>query len=396
MAVYFIFQIIWNGAKFFCGRQFLNSTRFQDQCFPVAWNFTSPLFPNCTAGPPRTLQEAMNNTLCMYTENLPKTPPTLMSSEMSSEVSIIFICIYALIFLLGVPGNAMVCIVLGMKKQGNNGDDFIISLATTDFITSVLGPLKVIVILSSRFTLWHFGLLAGEIIGFINQSTLLTSSWSLVLIAFDRYRVITKPMQARVSQKKRLVAIFCTWVLSITVQIPFWFQSKMSDVEFLVLFTIWAFIGWILPFFVIFVLYRRCIKILQKNHFKGIENETMRRRLKENKRVVKMFIIVVSLFFLVTFPFVATLLGINYRIRFSKPSLKTFRLMRITLESLTVVLALNGCLNPFIYAKMHQSFNAFVVKVWKRLKCQKVATPLEMSSSQSRGFGSTDTTDTKL
>ena len=118
MAVYFIFQIIWNGAKFFCGRQFLNSTRYQDQCFPVAWNYTSPLFPNCTSGPPKTLQEAMNNTLCMYVENLPNTSPVVIF--FSNEVSIIFICIYALIFLLGVPGNAMVCIVLGKAFHLNS------------------------------------------------------------------------------------------------------------------------------------------------------------------------------------------------------------------------------------------------------------------------------------
>ena len=75
-----------------------------------------------------------------------------------------------------------------MKRHANNGDDFIISLAITDFITSVLGPLMLIVIHSSRFTFWHFGHLANEIIGFINRSTLLISSWSLVLIAIDRHR----------------------------------------------------------------------------------------------------------------------------------------------------------------------------------------------------------------
>ena len=203
-------------------------------------------------------------------------------------------------------------------------------------------------------------------------------------------------MGARISRKKRLIAIVCTWVLSITLQVPFWFQTKMRDAELLLWLTIWASIGWIVPLIIICVLYRRCIKTLQKNHFKSIENEIMRKRLKENKRVVKMFIIVVSLFFLVTFPFVATLLGINYSITFSTPSWKTLRMMRMALEGLMVPLALNGCLNPFIYAKMHQTFNAFVVKVWRKLKCQNVIPPLEIYSSQSRGFGSTDTTDTKL
>ena len=203
-------------------------------------------------------------------------------------------------------------------------------------------------------------------------------------------------MGARISQKKRLIAIVCTWVLSVTAQVPFWFQNKMSDAESLLWLTIWAFIGWIMPLIIICVLYRRCIKTLQKNHFKSIGNETMRKRLKENKRVVKMFIIVVSLFFLATFPFVATLLGLNYSLKFSIPSLKTLRMMRMALESLMVPLALNGCLNPFIYAKMHQTFNAFAVKVWRRLKCQKVASPLQIASSQRSGFGSTDTTDTKL
>ena len=117
MDAYFIYQIIWNGAKFFCGRQFLDSTRYKDECYPVAWNYTNPLFPSCTSGPPRTLQEAMNNTLCMYVP--PKASPLVFL--FSNEASIIFICIYGLIFLLGVPGNAMVCIVLGKVFQLNSG-----------------------------------------------------------------------------------------------------------------------------------------------------------------------------------------------------------------------------------------------------------------------------------
>ena len=64
---------------------------------------------------------------------------------------------------------------------------FILSLAFADLLASVFVPVLVIHDLVSNLK-WHLGAAMCKILPSISPVTLIVSSWSLVLIAIDRYR----------------------------------------------------------------------------------------------------------------------------------------------------------------------------------------------------------------
>ena len=95
-----------------------------------------------------------------------------------------------IVFLIGVPGNAMVIYVLGLcRKQhrSSNGNVFIVNLAVADILASATVPLVIIHDLLSNGK-WNLGSFLCYLLPGLNPVTLVASSWALVVISIDRYR----------------------------------------------------------------------------------------------------------------------------------------------------------------------------------------------------------------
>ena len=109
--------------------------------------------------------------------------------KISEELKIFLYVLYSLIFIVGVSGNALVCYVLGIKKPRKNcGDIFVISLAISDLLASIVVPLVIINDLVGDSIRWYFGEIGCYVLPPMITITLTASSWSLVLICVDRYR----------------------------------------------------------------------------------------------------------------------------------------------------------------------------------------------------------------
>ena len=76
---------------------------------------------------------------------------------------------------------------LGKKKRLSGSDVFVISLACADLLASASTPLQPIndILWHQR---WHIGSTMCKILPTVAPTSLAASSWSLVLIAADRYR----------------------------------------------------------------------------------------------------------------------------------------------------------------------------------------------------------------
>ncbi len=61
------------------------------------------------------------------------------------------------------------------------------SLAVSDLLASLFVPLTMIADLSNKSNIWYFGAAMCHILPSISPMTLAASSWSLMLIAVDRY-----------------------------------------------------------------------------------------------------------------------------------------------------------------------------------------------------------------
>ena len=76
---------------------------------------------------------------------------------------------------------------LGKKKELSGGDVFMISLAVADLLASLFVPILAVQDFVSNLR-WHLGSLMCRLLPSVPSICLVASSWSLVLIAADRYR----------------------------------------------------------------------------------------------------------------------------------------------------------------------------------------------------------------
>eukprot|EP00112_Aurelia_sp_Birch-Aquarium-sp1_P004113 Seg1467.7 transcript_id=Seg1467.7/GoldUCD/mRNA.D3Y31 product="C3a anaphylatoxin chemotactic receptor" protein_id=Seg1467.7/GoldUCD/D3Y31 len=297
------------------------------------------------------------------------------------EGRITLICIYSFIFLLGTSGNSLVCYLIGKKRERSGGDVFMMSLATADLLASFFVPILIITDLTTNDLKWYFGPLMCKILPAISPLTVAVSTWSLVLIAADRYRVIITPMKPRISTISKILGILLIWALAVGITLPYALSQElifgtycldagifMTAKESNIYVVMWIFSGSLLPLLIISILYGLCIKKLKEGKLKE-ENESMKKRNAQNRKVVKMFIIIVGIFFLCTMPYSIYYVATNFMLTYRRESVDRF-LIWILNYTLFVLTNVNSCINPFIYAKLHQGMNTFVGNAWKKFSCR--------------------------
>ena len=199
-------------------------------------------------------------------------------------------------------------------------------------------------------------------------------------------RAIVTPMKRRLSIVNKLCGIIFTWVIAIGISVPYILTQshvyyrgeyfcledatvvmtqKQRDVYVIVL----AVIGWIIPISIISVLYGLCIRMLRENSFNNDNNDTMKRRTIENKKVIRMFILTGTLFFICTLPFAIFYATINFLLAYKRKDVNQEVIWTLN-YSLLAFSNINSCMNPFIYAKRQAEVKEFVKKTWNKLCCK--------------------------
>ena len=118
-------------------------------------------------------------------------------------------------------------------------------------------------------------------------------------------------------------------------------------------------IGWILPGIIFTTLYFKTARQLKLSEDYHSNARVMQQQIRrENKQVVKMFVVVVALFFTFTMPNTVYQIVYHYLYLFDDITGKGYLGRIYTI--LPCVSAMNSCINPLIYAKMHKEFNRYV------------------------------------
>ena len=193
------------------------------------------------------------------------------------------------------------------------------------------------------------------------------------------------PMKRRLSIVIKLCGIVFTWVIAIGISLPYilaqshhyyrgeYFclekthalKQKQKDVYVISL----AVIGWIIPISIISVLYGLCIRKLRQNIFNNDNNDTMRRRIIENKKVIRMFILIETLFCICTLPYAILYATINFLLAYRRNDVDPQVIWTLN-YSLFAFSNINSCMNPFIYAKRQAEVKDILKKVWNKLCCK--------------------------
>ncbi|XP_057695555.1 C5a anaphylatoxin chemotactic receptor 1 [Corythoichthys intestinalis] len=296
------------------------------------WNYTFPDFFNFTVSP--DIQK-------------PKIQP----------IQIVALTFYALVFLLGVPGNAIVVWVTGFKMAPSVTTIWFLNLALTDFLCCLSLPLLMVPLAHDDH--WHFGSMACTLIKGLFFLVMYCSILQLVLISLDRWLLVARPVWCHNNRRLKFAVLSCVgvWCLALIGSIPQFIYAQEIKVgeqkhECVILLTsqsAWLItqfrfvFGFILPFLIIVIchwlVYRRADS-------KRADN---RRR---SMRMLKVIVAVVLSFFVCWLPLhiVDFLVLVTPRKSPHSPSVYLAHVLTLCLAYF------NSCLNPLLYVCLGRGF----------------------------------------
>ncbi|XP_075415811.1 galanin receptor type 2 [Tenrec ecaudatus] len=269
--------------------------------------------------------------------------------------------LFALIFLVGTVGNALVLAVLLRGGQAVSTTNlFILNLGVADlcFVVCCVPFQATVYTLDS----WVFGSLLCRAVHFLIFLTMYASSFTLAAVSLDRYLAIRYPLHSRELRTPRnaLVAIGLIWGLSLIFAGPYlsyYRQSRLANLT--VCHPAWSaprrraldlctfVFSYLLPVLVLGLTYARTLCHLWRA-VDAVSAGSGARRAR--RRVTRMIVLVAALFCLCWMPHHALILCVWFG-RF--PLTRATYALRIFSHLVSYA---NSCVNPIVYALVSRHF----------------------------------------
>jgi neuropeptide Y receptor len=178
----------------------------------VAWN-GSLLNTTCTLGFVVSKGGLSNNSFVF--DNLTdfrdyQLPPAFVTSV---------VVIYVLLFIVSLLGNGFVCVIIGFRfLKPTVTNLFIGSLAACDILVTLCIPFTVLSNLILMY--WPFGTFLCPVISVFQLMTILLRALTLVVMTFDRYYVLSRPLRRRLNRRQAKGIIAGIWCFSLFCCLP--------------------------------------------------------------------------------------------------------------------------------------------------------------------------------
>ncbi|XP_044740242.1 orexin receptor type 1-like [Chrysoperla carnea] len=131
----------------------------------------------------------------------------------------IFVGAHSIVFLVGLIGNALVCVAVyrnhSMRTVTNY---FIVNLAVADFMV-ILFCLPPTVIWDITNT-WFFGLILCKVVLYLQNVSVTVSVLTLTFISIDRWYAICYPLKFKSTTGRAKTAIIIIWFIALSTDIP--------------------------------------------------------------------------------------------------------------------------------------------------------------------------------
>ncbi|XP_032223044.2 orexin receptor type 2 [Nematostella vectensis] len=129
--------------------------------------------------------------------------------------------LFAIIFIVGVVGNSLVCLVIFKTPNMRNTRNYlIVNLAIAD-ITVALVCIPFDVVIRVYGDTWVLGAAMCKMVWPSMTFVATCSAATLAAISFDRYRAVVHPWKPRLSMRQTLAVIVSTWLVSFLVVLPY-------------------------------------------------------------------------------------------------------------------------------------------------------------------------------
>lgn len=242
------------------------------------------------------------------------------SSSESFEFKVIKLFFYALIFLLSVSGNTLVCsVIIKRRRMRTVTNYFILNLAVADLaITCVCIPFDIPV--QENNYRWIYGSLMCKLLYPLQTIAALVSILTLVAVSLNRFWAIVYPLRSQLTKPRAKTIISAVWVLSTLITLPYILVLRLDEnvmsceeiwpknLNYRRAYTLSLFlVQYVTPLMIIAFAYlkiahemRKCVqKTNLINSDRGLVDS---QRQKEARRVVRMLVVVTTLFAVCVLP----------------------------------------------------------------------------------------------
>uniref|UniRef100_A0A915HFP9 G-protein coupled receptors family 1 profile domain-containing protein n=1 Tax=Romanomermis culicivorax TaxID=13658 RepID=A0A915HFP9_ROMCU len=150
----------------------------------------------------------------------------------SWSIRSIFAFFYVLVWILGLSGNFLV-LYLALKPNKQNNVTFTVrtvfigSLAFSDVVIGLFSLPVTAVMIFTR--VWPFPALVCYSVGFVQASGVFISSFTLTMIAIDRYILILHPTTGIVTYDRARFMVGFVWLLGYFLASPLAFNVKIES-----------------------------------------------------------------------------------------------------------------------------------------------------------------------
>ncbi|XP_055387751.1 tachykinin-like peptides receptor 86C [Condylostylus longicornis] len=301
--------------------------------------------------------------------------------ELPWEQKTVWGAIFGLMLFVAIAGNCIVLwIVLGHRSMRTVTNYFLLNLSIADLLMSSLNCVfNFIFMLNSD---WPFGSLYCTINNFMANVTVSTSVFTLVAISFDRYIAIVHPLKRRISRKKARFILLLIWILSCILAAPCLLYSSTMTKKYYngksrtVCFMMWPdgryptsisdyvynlvilILTYGIPMLVMLVCYFLMGRVLWGSRSIGENTERQIESMKSKKKVVRMFIAIVSIFAICWLPYHMFFI---YSYHYNDVA-QTRYVQHMYLGFYWLAMS-NAMVNPIIYYWMNKRFRLYFQKI---------------------------------
>ncbi|XP_040178028.1 C3a anaphylatoxin chemotactic receptor-like [Rana temporaria] len=287
----------------------------------------------------------------------------------NSHEDLFTILVLSLTTLVGVPGNALVLWVTGVKMERTVTTVWFGNLALADIMCCLYLPFIAVQLL---YQTWLYGPVLCKILPFILILNMFTSVFTLVAISVDRWILVVHPVWARNHRRIRMAWMICLaiWMLSFAMCLPTAINKRYhtshnetscySDLYMLkpIILTR-AMFGFLIPLIIICICYIHLAFTAQNIRFSEVGRKT-----------TKMAISIIVVFFITWVPFHIIAVTVLYTMNKVLPILDLLALSLATF---------NSCINPILYVfmgkDMKQKLRQSVGELMENIFSENVLSP---------------------
>uniref|UniRef100_A0A8C1PVN6 C3a anaphylatoxin chemotactic receptor-like n=1 Tax=Cyprinus carpio TaxID=7962 RepID=A0A8C1PVN6_CYPCA len=280
-------------------------------------------------------------------------------NELKNFMRVSSLVFYYLTLILGVPGNAFVVYVAGLKMKRTVNTVGFLNLAIADLLCCLS---TLYYVTESTFNEnWPYGSIMCKILTFIMVITMFASIFTLNLISLDRFVQVITPVWAQNHRSLFIARLSCAaaWILASILSLPCMmfketctennktycqYQHNEDNFKLYGRLSIIRFVfGFLVPLRCITTCYGFIARKLGRSHF-------------HSGRAFRIMFAVIMAFFLCWLPYYLVELMIIYGKKSS-----SLVAVAVAVYPLSVSLAyFNSCLNPVLYVFMGQDFKSNV------------------------------------